>query len=98
MGGTLGAGLGLIDGDVTALQGGTIEGLDRRIGLGIAGHLHETKALGLAGELVADELDAVDLAILGEGLAQVGIGGAIRKIAYVDIHICLAENRALEHK
>jgi hypothetical protein len=36
---------------------------------------------------------------LGKGLAQIGVGGAIRKIAYVDIHFCLTSKiRALDKR
>ena len=82
--------LGLIDRDVAALQVRTIESFDRCIGMRIVVHLDEAEAFRVTGELVSDQVHLGDFAELGKGLAQIRIGDAVRKVAYVNVHCCLS--------
>jgi hypothetical protein len=76
----------LVDAERTPLQGLLVQGLDRGIGLGVVRHLNEAEALGLAGELVSDQVGGLDLAVGGKGVAELVLGHAVGQVANIDIH------------
>ena len=88
--GAFGSGFRLVDLDVATFHVGAIEALDRRIGLRIVVHLNEAEAFRFTAGLVSNQVDLGDFTETGKGLAQIRIGNAIRKIAYVDVHSCLS--------
>src|SRR5207302_1804634 len=57
------AGLGLVDGKITAVVLLAVEGRDRGLGLLIGAHLDETETLAAAGVPVADHLSALHRAV-----------------------------------
>jgi hypothetical protein len=68
--------------DLLAVQPG-----DGGLSLGGVGHLHETEAPGLTGELVLDHRHGRDLPEGAEGLLEILIGNLERQITHVDIHV-----------
>ena len=92
----VGLGLGLVDGDIAAFHVGAVETSYRGIGLGIVGHFHETEALGLTAESVADQANLDHFTEPGKSLAQIGISDGVREVSYVYIHnSVLSESCAL---
>src|ERR1019366_7683853 len=61
---------GFVNLDVAALELGAVERLDRGGGFAGIRHFDEAETLGLAGELVGDNRDALDGAGLGEEVFQ----------------------------
>ncbi len=49
-------------------------------------HLDETETLGLAGDLVADNVSGGDLPKGLESLSQIQFRGVKRQISYINIH------------
>lgn len=81
-----GVGLCLIGNDAAALDLGAVHRAYGLVGASLVGHLHKTVALGFAVGLVADNPDVHHVAITAEGLGNVTIRYAVRKVAYVDFH------------
>jgi hypothetical protein len=61
--GAIFTGLGYIDGQGSALMVLAVESGDRRLRLGLRGHLDESKALGAAGIAVGDHFGGLDCAM-----------------------------------
>jgi hypothetical protein len=79
------AGLGLVDGQVAALELLAGQGRDRRLGLLVGAHLHEAEAAGPAGVAVHHDLGGLHPAVLGEQLVQVAVGHAEGEVADVQL-------------
>jgi len=88
--GALGLGFGLVDRDVAAFHIGTVEALDRRIGLRVVVHLDEAEAFRLSGKLVCNQVDLGNVTKTFKGLAQVRVGNGVWQVAYVNVHSCLS--------
>ena len=77
-----GTGLVHLQGAATHLR--AVEGLDGSLGV-LGGHLDETEAAGAAGLAIVDQADALDLAVGGEEVAQLVLGGGVGQITDVDL-------------
>lgn len=78
--------LRLIDPDVSAVEAGAIQGLDRRVGVLLGPHLYEREPARASGVPVHDETDTLHLArILRERGPNRVLGGVKREIAYVKL-------------
>jgi len=60
---------------------------DSGLSLFAGGHLDKTESLGLAADFVLDDPDIANLPERLEGLSEVFLSGAVRQVAYVDIHL-----------
>ena len=76
--------LGLVDLERTVLNALAVEGLDRGLGGLVRAHLDEGEAAGAARLTVHHDVDVGHLAVLGEELPDVVLGGLERKVAAVD--------------
>lgn len=95
---TLLARAGFVDDEGAAAHVGAVHRGDGLAGLFIVGHLDEAEAAGAAGLAVDDDLGTVDLPVLGEQLGEVLLGGAVRKIADVNVHDCLPRPRPVSNQ
>jgi hypothetical protein len=81
---TIVARTGFIHGDGAATEIGAVQLFDRRSGAGVF-HFNKTKALGLSGHAVGDDVDGRDVTELGEGITQFVLGRLERKVADINI-------------
>ena len=63
---------GLVHSEASSLMLAIVQALDRRLGLGVRVHLHETKSFAPTGLPVLNDLSALDRSKLGKQLFQVG--------------------------
>jgi hypothetical protein len=77
---------GFIDGQFTTIVGLAIEGVDGALAFFCAAHGDETKAAGALGFTVEDQMGLGNGAVIGEEVAQGGLGGLEGKISYVEFH------------
>ena len=76
----------LIDLDGSSLKATAIQRLDRHIRLRIIGHVHEAKALGLAGDKILYQTDRLDSAKFRKQPGQVIFRGTECQVTYIHSH------------
>ena len=82
---TGGLGLGDVDGQLAAVDIAAVEGGNGRLGHGVIAHFDEAEAARLPGGSVGDERDALNLAELGEELANFFFAKAKRQITHINV-------------
>src|SRR6185503_13585950 len=75
------AGLGFIDGQRPAVLLLAVQSGNRRGGLGVTAHLHESETLASAGFAILNDLSALDRAVRREHLLQCRIVDLVTHIA-----------------
>ncbi len=86
-GSTVTAGLVLrfIDAELPSHEFEAVEGIDSLLGLIVIRHLDKAESLRLAGVAVDDDVDRRDLAVLGEKVTELILGGAIIHVADINL-------------
>lgn len=86
-GSTVAAGLvfSLVDAELPSHEFEAIEGINRLLGLIVVRHLDKAESLRLAGVAVDDDVDRRDLAVLGEQVAKLILGGAVIHVADINL-------------
>jgi len=87
--------LGLIDHDISAMEIGVVQGLDRRHGVFSGRHLHKPESSGFAAEPVLDDAGGLDVAVRGEKLPQIVVRNLEGKVSHINVHFSapLVRNR-----
>ncbi len=73
-----------VDREGAAVELGAVQLVNGVLSIGGAAHFDEAEAAGLTGHAVGHELSGDDLAVTREGLAELGLGGVVRKVADVE--------------
>src|SRR3954447_21447860 len=71
---------GLVDCEATAVDFVIVQGIDRRLRLGIRAHLDETESLASTRVPVGNDLGALDAAVLRQQSLQVRAVHAVREV------------------
>src|SRR5688572_8232541 len=83
--GTVFAGLGLVDGEGSAVEVLAVQGRDRGLRLGVAAHLDERETLAPTGVPVLNDLGGLHGAVLPTQLLEVRARGVIAEISDVQL-------------